>query len=54
MKLHVLFCLFMLVLFGSQLYAGATIILVSGVAYLLSTMSNQILRRQHQNLKVTQ
>ncbi len=40
--------------YGADLPAGATIILVAGVAYLLSTMFNQVLQRQRQSLKAPQ
>lgn len=39
--------------YGLDLPAGATIILVAGLAYLVSTMINQILRRQRKLRKVS-
>ena len=39
--------------YGLDLPAGATIILVAGLAYLLSTMINQLLRRQRKAFKVS-
>ena len=40
--------------YTADLPAGATIILVAGMAYLISTMLNQMLQRQRQAIKVSQ
>ncbi len=40
--------------YTADLPAGATIILVAGLAYLLSTVLNQLLQRQRQTLKMSQ
>lgn len=40
--------------YSADLPAGATIILVAGLAYLVSTMTNQVLQRQRQIMKVPQ